>query len=97
MGRKRSLRSKFAYGASDLASNLSFGAIGSFLMIYYTDVVRIPAAAIGMMFLITRIWDAINDPMMGIVIDKTHTRWGKSRPYFLWMCLPLAIMMVLTY
>ncbi|MDR0584195.1 MAG: glycoside-pentoside-hexuronide (GPH):cation symporter [Treponema sp.] len=97
MGEKGSLRSKFAYGASDLASNLSFGAIGSFLMIYYTDVIKIPAAAVGMMFLITRIWDAVNDPMMGIVIDKTHTRWGKSRPYFLWMCLPLAIMMVLTY
>ncbi|MDR2434882.1 MAG: MFS transporter [Treponema sp.] len=92
-----SLRSKFAYGASDLASNLSFGAIGSFLMIYYTDVVHIPAAAVGMMFLVTRIWDAITDPLMGMLIDKTHTRWGKSRPYFLWMCLPLAIMMVLTY
>ncbi|MDR1175611.1 MAG: glycoside-pentoside-hexuronide (GPH):cation symporter [Treponema sp.] len=91
------LREKIAYGASDVASNLSWGTVGTFLMIYYTDVAKIPALAVGTLFLITRIWDAVNDPIMGIIIDKTHSRWGKCRPYFLWMCLPLGILMVLTY
>jgi GPH family glycoside/pentoside/hexuronide:cation symporter len=97
MTEKAKLKSKFAYGISDFASNLSWGTVGSYLMIYYTDVAKISAVAIGTMFLITRIWDAINDPIMGMIIDKTHTRWGKCRPYFLWMCVPLAILMVLTY
>jgi GPH family glycoside/pentoside/hexuronide:cation symporter len=92
-----SLQSKFAYAISDLASNLSWGTVGSFLMIYYTDVARIPVAAIGTMFLVTRIWDAVNDPIMGLIIDKTNTRWGKCRPYFLWMAVPLGVIMVLTY
>jgi GPH family glycoside/pentoside/hexuronide:cation symporter len=94
---KTSLNSRFAYGVSDLASNLSWGTVGSFLMLYYTDVAKVPAAMIGTMFLITRIWDAINDPLMGLIVDKTNTRWGKARPYFLWMCVPLAVIMVLTY
>jgi GPH family glycoside/pentoside/hexuronide:cation symporter len=66
-------------------------------MIYYTDVAKINPVAIGTMFLVTRIWDAINDPIMGMIIDRTKTRWGKCRPYFLWMCIPLGIIMVLTY
>jgi GPH family glycoside/pentoside/hexuronide:cation symporter len=97
MSEKSSLRSKLAYGVSDFASNLAWGTVGSYLMIYYTDVAKISAMAVGTMLLVTRIWDAINDPIMGTIIDKTHTRWGKCRPYFLWMCVPLAVVMVLTY
>jgi GPH family glycoside/pentoside/hexuronide:cation symporter len=97
MEEKVKLRTKIGFGLSDFGSCLSWGVVGSFLMIYYTDVAKIPAAAVGTMFLITRIWDAINDPMMGVIIDKTNTRWGKCRPYFLWICVPLAIFMVLTF
>jgi GPH family glycoside/pentoside/hexuronide:cation symporter len=94
---KPPLSSKIAYAASDFASFLSWGIVGAFLMIYYTDVAKINPVAIGTMFLVTRIWDAVNDPIMGMIIDKTKTRWGKCRPYFLWMCIPLGIIMVLTY
>ncbi|MDR2785078.1 MAG: MFS transporter [Treponema sp.] len=91
------MRAKIAYGFSDLASCLAWASVGSFLTIYYTDVVGISAAAVGTMFMLTRIYDAINDPIMGVIIDKTHTRWGKCRPYFLWGCVPLAICMVATF
>ncbi|MDR3139513.1 MAG: MFS transporter [Treponema sp.] len=97
MSERTGLKTRFAYGLSDVASNLSWGTVGSYLMVYYTDVAKIPAIMIGTMFLITRVWDAVNDPIMGLIIDKTHSRWGKARPYFLWMCVPLAIVMVLTY
>jgi GPH family glycoside/pentoside/hexuronide:cation symporter len=94
---KVKLREKIAFGMSDFASCLSWGVVGSFMMFYYTDVALIPAAAVGTMFMITRIWDAINDPIMGVIIDRTHTKWGKSRPYFLWMSAPLSVAMVLAF
>jgi GPH family glycoside/pentoside/hexuronide:cation symporter len=97
MEEKVKLRTKISFGLSDFASCLSWGVVGTFLMIYYTDVAKIPAAAVGTLFLVTRIWDAVNDPMMGIIIDRTNTRWGKCRPYFLWICVPLAILMVATF
>jgi GPH family glycoside/pentoside/hexuronide:cation symporter len=91
------MRAKIGYGLSDLASCLTWASVGSFLTIYYTDVVMIPAAAVGTMFMITRIYDALNDNVMGVIIDKTRTRWGKCRPYFLWGCVPLAICLVVTF
>lgn len=61
-------------------------------MIFYTDVFGIPATTASFMFLVTRIWDMINDPIMGMIADRTNTRWGKFRPYLLWMAVPYGIL-----
>jgi Na+/melibiose symporter-like transporter len=69
----------------------------NFLLFFYTDVFGIPAAVAGFLFMISRFWDAVNDPLMGIIADRTNTKWGKFRPYLLWMMLPLAVIGVLTF
>ncbi|MDZ7271115.1 MAG: MFS transporter [candidate division KSB1 bacterium] len=92
-----SVKEKIGYSLGDTASNLFFQCFMLFLMYFYTDVVGLPAAAIGTMFLVTRIWDAVNDPLMGMIADRTNTRWGKFRPYLLWCALPFGIMGVLTF
>ena len=81
----------FGFALGDTASNFFFQTFNIFLLYYYTDVFGIDAAVAGTMFLITRIWDAINDPIMGILADRTKTRWGKYRPYLLWMAIPYGI------
>lgn len=88
---------KAAYGSGDFASSMFWKLFSMFLLFFYTDVFGISAAAVGTMFLITRIWDAVNDPMMGIIADRTQTRWGKFRPYLLFVALPFAIIGILTF
>ena len=88
---------KFAYGFGDLASVLYWQTFMSFILYYYTDVFGIGAAAAGTMMLLTRLWDGVNDPMMGVIADRTETRWGKFRPYLLWICVPFAVVGVLTF
>ena len=80
------------YGFGDTASNILYQAWSFFLMIFYTDVFGIPATVASFMFLITRVWDMINDPIMGMIADRTNTRWGKFRPYLLWMAVPYGIL-----
>ena len=87
-----SLREKVGYGLGDMASNFYQGFFGIFLLIYYTDVFGISPAAAGTMFLVTRIVDAVTDPAMGLIADRTQTRWGKYRPYILWMAVPYALL-----
>lgn len=70
------------YGSGDFACNLVFGTMASYLMFFYTDVFGIGAAVVGAMLLYTRIIDAITDTIMGLIVDRTHTRWGQGRPYF---------------
>lgn len=84
-------REKFAYGLGDTASNFFFQTFNIFLLYYYTDIFGLSAAAVGTMFLFTRIFDAVTDPLMGIVADRTRTRWGKFRPYLLWMAVPYGL------
>ncbi len=88
---------KAGYGFGDLASVLYWQTISAYLLYFYTDVFGISAAAAGTMILVTRLWDGINDPLMGIIADRTNTRWGKFRPYLLWMSVPLAVVGVLTF
>ena len=76
------------YALGDMASNLFFVTFNIFLIYYYVDVWAIPAAAISTMMLVTRLWDAVNDPLMGLIADRTNTRWGKFRPYLLWGAIP---------
>jgi len=69
----------------------------NFLLFFYTDVFGIPAAVAGTMFMLTRFWDAVNDPIMGIIADRTNTKHGKFRPYLLWMMFPMAVIGVLMF
>ena len=78
--KKLSFREKFGYGLGDTASHFSWDLAGMFLFFYYTDVYGISAAAAGTIMLVTRVWDAISDPLIGIIADRTNTRWGKFRP-----------------
>ncbi|MDZ7723822.1 MAG: MFS transporter [candidate division KSB1 bacterium] len=82
---------KIGYSAGDTASNLFFQTFMLFLMYFYTDVFGIPPAIVGTMFLVTRIWDAVTDPLMGMIADRTNTRWGKFRPYLLWIAIPFGV------
>jgi len=88
------LKEKIAYACGDTASVLYYRSFAMFLMIFYTDVFGISAQQVGLMFLVTRIWDAINDPLMGIVVDRTQTRDGKFRPWLKWMAIPLGLVSI---
>lgn len=92
-----SLREKMGFALGDLGFNLYWASIASFLAVFYTDVFGIPAAAAGTMFLVTKIIDAITDPIMGAVADRTKTRWGKFRPYLLFAGAPMAGAAVITF
>src|SRR5690625_1797478 len=80
---KISLKENFGHSFGIFGSSIIYAFLNTFLMKYYTDVIEITPAVIGTLFFIARIWDAINDPIMGLVVDKTNTRWGKFRPYVL--------------
>lgn len=88
---------RLGYGLGDTASNFFFQTFNIFLLYYYTDVFGISAAAVGTMFFVSKLWDAINDPMMGAIADRTQTRWGKFRPYLLWMAIPYGAMGLLMF
>ncbi len=90
-------REKISYGFGDLASVLYWQTFMLYFTFFYTDVFLIPASVAATLFLVSRIWDGVNDPMMGIVADRTKTRWGHFRPYLLWICVPFAVMGVLTF
>lgn len=94
---KVSLKEKIGYGFGDAASSMFWKIFTVYLAIFYTDVFGLPAAAVGTMFLVTRIWDTANDPLMGIIGDRTKTRWGKFRPYLIWVAFPFAIIGVLLF
>lgn len=81
---------KVGYGLGDMASNFYMGFFGIFLLYYYTDVWGISPAAAATMFLVTKIIDAISDPAMGLLADRTESRWGKYRPYLLFVAIPYA-------
>ena len=91
------LTEKIGYGFGDMASSMFWKLFGAYLMIFYTDVFGLPAAVVGTMFLITRIWDSAFDPVVGVVADRTHSRWGKFRPYLLWLAVPFGIIGILTF
>ncbi|MBN2708514.1 MAG: MFS transporter [Calditrichaceae bacterium] len=88
---KLNLKEKIGYGVGDTASCLYFQTFSMFLMYFYTDTFGISAAAVGTMFLVTRIWDTANDPIMGMITDRTNTKYGKFRPWILWMIIPYVI------
>jgi len=94
---KLSIKEKVGYGLGDTASHFVWDMVGFWILIFYTDTFGISAAAAGTIMLIARVWDMVSDPLMGIIADRTTTKWGKFRPYILWMAVPYSILAVLTF
>ena len=97
MNTKVTRKEKISYGLGDMASHIGLDNVIIFLTFYYTDVVGLPAAFVGTMFLLARTADAIIDPAMGYMADRTRSRWGKFRPWMLWLALPFGVSCLLTY
>jgi glycoside/pentoside/hexuronide:cation symporter, GPH family len=91
------IREKISYGFGDLASVLYWQTFMLYFTYFYTDIFLLPASVAATMFLVVRIFDGVNDPLMGMIADRTKTRWGKFRPYLLWLCVPFAIAGVLAF
>jgi Na+/melibiose symporter-like transporter len=88
---------KTGYSLGDAAANFVFMTMILFQLNFYTDTLGISAATAGTMLLVGRLWDAFFDPMMGVLADRTNTRWGKFRPWLLWTSIPWGVVMVLAY
>jgi GPH family glycoside/pentoside/hexuronide:cation symporter len=97
MSAKLSFGEKIGYSLGDTASNLFWQTFSMFLLYFYTDIFGISAAAAGTMFLVTRIWDTVNDPLMGIIADRTNSKWGKFRPYLLYLAVPFGVIGIFTF
>lgn len=97
MNQRTSYTTRFSYAASDMAGQLIFQVVNLYLLIFYTDVLGVSAAVAGTIMFIARIEDAIDTPVWGIFLDKTKSKYGKSRPWFLWLCFPFALFGVLTF
>lgn len=95
--RKSLYRQRFGYGLGDFACNLIWQVISLYLLYFYTDVMKLDAKAIAAMFVVCRFIDAITDVLVGFAIDKTKTRWGKSRPWFLFGAIPFALSAFLAF
>lgn len=87
----------FAYGLGNFASQLSWTMVSTYLSIFYTDVFGLGVGAVAILMLIAKIWDGINDPMMGTIMERTHTRWGRFRPYIFLGAPLLVIFTILTF
>ena len=92
-----SVREKAGYALGDTAANLIFQTMVMFQLVFYTDTFGITAAAAGTLLVVVRVWDAIFDPIMGVLADRTNSRWGKFRPWVLWTAIPFGIMGFLTF
>lgn len=88
---------KIGYGFGDAASNIFFQTVNMFLLFYYTDVFGLSPAVAGTLFVVARFWDALIDPFVGAMADRTRTRWGSYRPYLLWMAVPFGIIGYATF
>ncbi len=91
------LSEKIGYGFGDMASSMFWKVFSYYLPFFYANVFGISLVDTGILLLVTRIWDAVSDPMMGIVADRTKTRWGKYRPYLLWVAAPFSICGILLF
>lgn len=91
------LKEKIGYGFGDMSSSMFWKIFSYYLPIFYSNIYGLTLEDTALLLLVTRIWDAVSDPMMGIIADRTHTRWGKYRPYLLWVALPFAVCGVLLF
>lgn len=88
---------KLCYGLGDAGGTIVTGLIANFLTFYYTDVFGLAPGIVGILFLSLRIFDAVSDPLIGIMADRTSTRWGRFRPYLLWTAIPVGLACFLTF
>ena len=91
---KLAFKEKLGYGLGDTACHFAWDMAGMFLFFYFTDIYGISAAVTGTIMLIARLWDAVSDPLIGIIADRTETKHGKFRPYMIWFAVPLGISLV---
>jgi GPH family glycoside/pentoside/hexuronide:cation symporter len=96
-GTALSLKDRLSYGFGDFGYSLPYNMASGFLLLYYINVVKLPAAAVGTIFLVARIMDAVIDILVGIAVDKTRSRWGRTRPWFLFTAAPYALVFVLVF
>ena len=90
-------RQRIGYGSSDFACNLIWQMISLYLLYFYTNVMHLNAGAVSVMFLVTKVIDGISDLIVGFLIDKTNTKWGKSRPWILFGAIPFGVAAVLAF
>ncbi|WP_040207274.1 MFS transporter [Neobacillus jeddahensis] len=88
---------RISYALTDSGGNLLYCIIGGYLLYFYTDVFGLSVGVAGTLLLLTRLLDAIDAPIWGFIIDRTKSKYGQSRPYFLWLCIPFAVFTVLTF
>jgi len=94
---KLSIKEKLGFSAGEFSSSIVWQTLMFFLPAFYTDTYGLSAAAVGTMFLAVRFFDAFNDPIMGVIADRTNTRWGKFRPYLLWFAVPYGVLAMLMF
>ncbi len=94
---KLSFMERLAYGLGDYSGNLIYSSISSFLLVYYVSVLGVDAAVAASIMAISKIFDGVSDLIMGRIVDKTHSKWGKARPWILRMCIPLGVCTVLMF
>jgi len=94
---KVAISTRVGYALGDTAGQLVFAVISNYLLYFYTDVYGLSVGVAGTILLIARFVDAVDAPVWGVILDKTRSRWGKSRPWFLWLCVPFATFGVLTF
>lgn len=92
-----SLKRKIGYGFGDMASSMFWKIFSYYLPFFYSNIFGLSLVDAGVLVLVTRIWDAVSDPMMGIIADRTETKKGKYRPYLLWMSIPFAVCGILLF
>lgn len=93
----RKLIERFSYGCGDFGCNIIYTAMSAFLMFYYSDYAGISTLAVGTIMLVSRVFDGISDIIMGIIVDRTKSRFGKARPWLLRMCIPFALSGILLF
>lgn len=88
---------KIGYASGDFANNFSWALVSAYLMYFWTDVALIPATLCGTFMLVSKLWDAVNDPFIGALSDRTKTRWGRYRPWILFACVPMLVLNVMCF
>lgn len=88
---------KIGYGAGDAACSMLWKLFSVYLIFFYTDICGLDAWVVGVLFLVTRVWDSLLDPFVGLLCDRTRSRWGTFRPWLLWGALPFGLLGVLTF
>lgn len=88
---------RFSYGCGDFGCNIIYTAMSAFLLFYYTDYAGVSALAVGTIMMVSRIFDGISDIIMGVIVDRTKSKFGKARPWILRMCIPFTVCGVLLF